>query len=100
MSRTVVQMDVCNGTRISAQELIQALILEEELGLPRTSTNVFSIWMCSPLLGIFFLSLRKLILLYQFLFFFFFRGPIETSPPPNGRPSPMDAATYSIYDCL
>jgi len=33
------------------QDLVQSVLQVEELGLPRVVTNIFTLWMCSGLLG-------------------------------------------------
>lgn len=51
MSGTVVHMDVADGRDANVQDLTQALLQEEEIGLPRTGSNLFTLWMSSSLLG-------------------------------------------------
>ena len=51
MSRVVLHMDIEDGVNITVQELVQSILQVEELGLPRVATNIFTLWMCSGLLG-------------------------------------------------
>lgn len=51
MSRVVLHMDIEDGVNITVQELVQSVLQVEELGLPRVATNIFTLWMCSSLLG-------------------------------------------------
>jgi hypothetical protein len=54
MSRVVLHMDLEDGVNITVQELVQSVVQEEKLGLPRVAANIFTLWMCSSLLGIHF----------------------------------------------
>jgi len=51
MSRVALRMDVEDGVNITVQDLVQSILQVEELGLPRVATNIFTLWMCSGLLG-------------------------------------------------
>jgi hypothetical protein len=51
MSRVVLHMDLEDGVNITVQELMQSVLQEEELDLPRVAANIFTLWMCSDLLG-------------------------------------------------
>jgi hypothetical protein len=44
-------MDVEDGVNVTVQEVVQSILQVEELGLPRVAANIFTIWMCSGLLG-------------------------------------------------
>jgi len=44
-------MDIEDGVNITVQDLVQSVLQVEELGLPRVVTNIFTLWMCSGLLG-------------------------------------------------
>lgn len=44
-------MELEDGINCTAQEMTQAILQEEELGLPRSAANVFTLWMCSGLVG-------------------------------------------------
>ncbi|KAJ4435113.1 hypothetical protein ANN_23688 [Periplaneta americana] len=50
MSRVVLHMDLEDGVNITVQELVQSVLQEEELGLPRVAASIFTLWMCSGLL--------------------------------------------------
>jgi hypothetical protein len=51
MSRVALRMDLEDGVNITVQDLVQSILQVEELGLPRVATNIFTLWMCSGLLG-------------------------------------------------
>jgi hypothetical protein len=51
MSRVVLRMDLEDGVNITVQELVQSILQEEELGVPRVAANIFTLWMCSSLMG-------------------------------------------------
>ena len=51
MSRIVLHMDLEDGVNITVNEMMQTILQEEELGLPRVAANIFTLWMCSGLLG-------------------------------------------------
>jgi hypothetical protein len=51
MSRVALHMDVEDGINITVQELVQSILQVEELGLPRVAANIFTLWICSGLLG-------------------------------------------------
>jgi hypothetical protein len=51
MSRVVLHMDLEDGVNITVQELLQCILQKEEVGLPRVAATVFTLWMCSDLLG-------------------------------------------------
>lgn len=44
-------MDLEDGVNCTAQDMVQVILQEEELGLPRTASTVFTLWMCSGLVG-------------------------------------------------
>ncbi|KAJ9585101.1 hypothetical protein L9F63_020557, partial [Diploptera punctata] len=50
MSRAVLHMDLEDGINITVNEMLQSILQEEELGLPRVAANIFTLWMCSGLL--------------------------------------------------
>ncbi|XP_067003864.2 putative FERM domain-containing protein FRMD8P1 isoform X2 [Anabrus simplex] len=50
MSRIVVHMDLEDGPNTTVQDLVQSLLQEEQLSLPRVAASIFTIWMCSGLL--------------------------------------------------
>ncbi|PNF28256.1 FERM domain-containing protein 8 [Cryptotermes secundus] len=52
MSRVVLHMDLEDGVNITVQELVQSILQEEEVGLPRVAANIFTLWMCSSLLEV------------------------------------------------
>uniref|UniRef100_A0A1S4MXK8 FERM domain-containing protein 8 n=1 Tax=Pediculus humanus subsp. corporis TaxID=121224 RepID=A0A1S4MXK8_PEDHC len=49
MSKIALHMELEDGINCTAHDMIQAILQEEELGLPRSAGNVFSLWMCSGL---------------------------------------------------
>lgn len=51
MSKIALHMELEDGINCTAHDMIQAILQEEELGLPRSAGNVFSLWMCSGLVG-------------------------------------------------
>jgi hypothetical protein len=57
MSRVVLHMDLEDGVNITVQELVQSILQEEEVGLPRVAASIFTLWMCSGLLGNTFITL-------------------------------------------
>lgn len=50
-------MDLEDGVNITVQELVQSILQEEEVDLPRVAANIFTLWMCSSLLGNMFITL-------------------------------------------
>ena len=52
MSAVAVQMEVEEGANATVTELLTALLEEEELGLPRVTQEVLTLWMISPLLEV------------------------------------------------
>lgn len=51
MTDLAVHMELEDGVNTSVKELVQAIVSEEQLGLSRSATNIFTLWMCSGLLG-------------------------------------------------
>ncbi|KAL0269098.1 UNVERIFIED_CONTAM: hypothetical protein PYX00_006933 [Menopon gallinae] len=49
MSKVALHMDLEDGVNCTVQDMTQAILQEEELGLPRSASNVFTLWMCSGL---------------------------------------------------
>ena len=54
MSKVIIHMDLEDGVNSKVQDLVQAIIQIEELGLPRMSANIFTLWMSSGLVGKFY----------------------------------------------
>jgi len=52
MSAVAVQMEVEEGANATVTDLINSLLEEEELALPRVTSDVLSLWMTSPLLEV------------------------------------------------
>lgn len=53
MSRTALHMDIEDTSNASCDIILQAITNCDELGLNKQlASQVFSLWMCSPLLGI------------------------------------------------
>lgn len=52
MSSVGVKMEVEDGASATAAELVNTLIDEEDLSLPRQAGEVFNLWMTSPLLDV------------------------------------------------
>ena len=52
MSAVAVQMEVEEGANATVTDLVGSLMEEEELGLPRVTQDVLSMWMVSPLLEV------------------------------------------------
>ncbi|XP_049850422.1 putative FERM domain-containing protein FRMD8P1 [Schistocerca gregaria] len=52
MSKVVLNMEIEDGHSSTVQELVQYVMQEEELALPRVASNIFTLWMCSGLLEI------------------------------------------------
>ncbi|XP_049776229.1 putative FERM domain-containing protein FRMD8P1 isoform X2 [Schistocerca cancellata] len=52
MSKVVLNMEIEDGHSATVQELVQYVMQEEELALPRVASNIFTLWMCSGLLEI------------------------------------------------
>ena len=52
MSAVAVQMEVEEGANATVTDLLGSLMEEEELGLPRVTQEVLSMWMVSPLLEV------------------------------------------------
>ena len=52
MSAVAVQMEVEEGANATVTELLTSLLEEEELGLPRVTQEVLTLWMISPLLEV------------------------------------------------
>ncbi|XP_040575680.1 putative FERM domain-containing protein FRMD8P1 [Lepeophtheirus salmonis] len=52
MSSVGIKLEVEEGSTITAAELVNTLIEEEELSLPRSAADVFALWMTSPLLEV------------------------------------------------
>ncbi|PSN46115.1 hypothetical protein C0J52_17252 [Blattella germanica] len=50
MSRVVVLLDLEDGVNITVNELVQSILQEEDVGLPRVAASIFTLWMCSGLL--------------------------------------------------
>ncbi|KAG8302735.1 FERM domain-containing protein 8 [Homalodisca vitripennis] len=50
MSDVALHMELEDGVNTSVKELVQAIVTEEQLGLPRSAANIFTLWMCSGLL--------------------------------------------------
>merc|ERR1719266_1662083 len=52
MSAVGIKLEVEDGASVTCGELINTLTEEDELNLPRQATEVFSLWMTSPLLEV------------------------------------------------
>jgi len=52
MSAVAVQMEVEEGANATVTDLVTSLLEEEELGLPRATQDILSLWMNSPLLQV------------------------------------------------
>ncbi|XP_046980843.1 putative FERM domain-containing protein FRMD8P1 [Schistocerca americana] len=52
MSKVVLNMEIEDGHSATVHELVQYVMQEEELALPRVASNIFTLWMCSGLLEI------------------------------------------------
>ncbi|XP_047110100.1 putative FERM domain-containing protein FRMD8P1 [Schistocerca piceifrons] len=52
MSKVVLNMEIEDGHSATVQELVQYVMQEEELALPRVASSIFTLWMCSGLLEI------------------------------------------------
>jgi len=52
MSAVAVQMEVEEGANATVTDLVSSLLEEEELGLPRATQEILSLWMNSPLLEV------------------------------------------------
>merc|ERR1719500_2692859 len=52
MSAVAVQMEVEEGANATVTDLVSSLLEEEELGLPRATQDILSLWMNSPLLEV------------------------------------------------
>jgi len=52
MSAVAVQMEVEEGANATVTDLIASLLEEEELALPRVTSDILSLWMTSPLLEV------------------------------------------------
>ncbi|XP_054261320.1 FERM domain-containing protein 8 isoform X3 [Macrosteles quadrilineatus] len=50
MSDVALHMELEDGVNTTVKELTQAIVTEEQLGLPRSAANIFTLWMCSGLL--------------------------------------------------
>nr|CAD7443501.1 unnamed protein product [Timema bartmani] len=50
MSRVVLRMDLDDGVNTTVQDLVQTILQEEDLGLPRAAANIFTLWISSGLL--------------------------------------------------
>lgn len=51
MSQQAVRLEADDGAELTASQLQQCILEEEDLGLSPVAAQVFSIWMTSPLLG-------------------------------------------------
>jgi len=52
MSAVAIQMEVEEGANATVTDLVSSLLEEEELGLPRATQDILSLWMNSPLLEV------------------------------------------------
>lgn len=52
MSSIGIKMEVEDGTSVTCAELVGTLIEQEDVNLPRQATEIFSLWMTSPLLEV------------------------------------------------
>ena len=52
MSAVAVQMEVEEGANATVTDLVTSLLEEEELGLPRATQDILSLWMNSTLLQV------------------------------------------------
>lgn len=52
MSQQAVRLQCDDGRDLTAAQLLQTVLEEEEIALPPVASQVFGIWMISPLLGI------------------------------------------------
>ncbi|KAK6635812.1 hypothetical protein RUM44_001066 [Polyplax serrata] len=59
MSKVALHMELEDGINCTAQDITQAILHEEELGLPRSASNVFTLWMCSGLVELQLKSFHK-----------------------------------------
>ncbi|KAK7862335.1 hypothetical protein R5R35_005227 [Gryllus longicercus] len=50
MSRVVIHMELEDGANATAQDLLQCVLQEEQLALPRLAASMFSLWMSSSIL--------------------------------------------------
>lgn len=50
MTDVALHMELEDGANTTVQELVQAIISEDQLGLPKSASNIFTLWMCSGLL--------------------------------------------------
>ncbi|XP_063222008.1 putative FERM domain-containing protein FRMD8P1 isoform X2 [Bacillus rossius redtenbacheri] len=50
MSCVVLNMDLEDGANCTVQDIVMAILQEDDLGLSRVATNIFTLWMCSGLL--------------------------------------------------
>lgn len=51
MSDVALCMELEDGANTTVHDLVQAIASEEQLGLPTSATKMFTLWMCSGLLG-------------------------------------------------
>lgn len=51
MSEVALHMELEDGVNTTVKDLVSAIVTEEQLGLPRSAANIFTLWMCSGLLG-------------------------------------------------
>lgn len=57
-SRTAILMEIEDTPTATSDLICQAIVQSEELGLNRqAASQAFALWMCSPLLGIYFIFL-------------------------------------------
>ena len=52
MSSVGIKMEIEDGASVTVTEVVQSLIEEDELALPRVAAEVFTLWMTSPLLDV------------------------------------------------
>jgi len=51
MSNTAIDLEVEEGYSVTVNDMLHTIMLDEAIGLPRSAAAVFSLWMCSPLVG-------------------------------------------------
>lgn len=51
MSNTAIDLEIDEGVNVTVNDMLHSLLLDENIGLPRSAAAVFSLWMNSGLIG-------------------------------------------------
>lgn len=75
MTNVALHMELEGGQTATVQDLTQAIFTDDQLRIPRTASNVFTLWMSSGLLGWYTVKLllfNRIFLLYFWLYDWYF----------------------------